>query len=126
MQTFSVKSGAKVRVSKLEKIQKRAMRCIDLNLHRGLEYNDLCNQYCIELLQKRRKMHHPSLMYHHSKEMENLMNCRLDIGLRSSNKVKFRIRRTKLTTFQRSPYHRGESLWDRLPAEVQRATTTVK
>ena len=33
MQTFSVKSGAKVRVSKLEKIQKRAMRCIDLNLH---------------------------------------------------------------------------------------------
>ena len=51
---------------------------------------------------------------------------RPDIVLRSNIKIKFRIKTTQLTKVQNSPYYRGVSLWDRLPVDVQRATTKVK
>ena len=46
--------------------------------------------------------------------------------LRNNSEVKFKIKTLQLTKVQKSPYYRGVSLWDRLPEDVQKATTTVK
>ena len=70
--------------------------------------------------------HHLALMYRHSKNPENLDNTRPEVTLRNNNKVKFKIKTTKLTKVQKSPYFRRVSLWDQLPEDVQRATTKVK
>ena len=123
---FLVESGAKTKVDKLERIQKRAIRCADLGKHRGSDYNDLMELYGIEPLWKRRKHHHLLVMYRHAQDTANLNCSRPGIILRSSTKIKFRNRKTALTKVQKSPYNRGVSLWDRLPADVQRATTKVK
>ena len=60
---FLVESGAKTKVDKLERIQKRAIRCADLGKPRGSDYNDLMELYGIEPLWKRRKHYHLSVMY---------------------------------------------------------------
>ena len=98
----------------------------DLGKHRGSDYNDLMELYGIEPLWKRRKHHHLLVMYRHAQDTANLNCSRPGIILRSSTKIKFRNRKTALTKVQKSPYNRGVSLWDRLPADVQRATTKVK
>ena len=123
---FLVESGAKTKVDKLERIQKRAIHCADPGKHRGSDYNDPMELYGIEPLWKRRKHHHLLVMYRHAQDTANLNCSRPGIILRSSSKIKLRDRKTALTKVQKSPYNRGVSLWDRLPADVQRATTKVK
>ena len=123
---FLVDSCQKSKISKLECIQKRSVRIIDGCKHKGLRYEELQMIYGLESLEVRRQKHHLALMYRHSKTPENLDNTRPEVTLRNNNKVKFKIKTTKLTKVQKSPYFRGVSLWDQLPEDVQRATTKVK
>ena len=46
------------------------------------------------------------------------------IVLRNNNKIKFKIKMTRLTIVLKSPYYRG--LWDQLSEETQGATTKVE
>ena len=65
-------------------------------------------------------------MFRHSKSNLHLDEDRPEVTLINRNKLKFKIRTTQLTKVQKSPYHRGVSMWDRLPEEVQKATAKVK
>ena len=65
-------------------------------------------------------------MYRLKDEAEYLETYRSKIGLRNNNKIKFKIKTTKLTKVLDSLYHRGVRLWDRLSEETQKATTKVK
>ena len=123
---FLIDSCTKATTEKLDRIQRRAVRIIDQARHRECTYDDLLRLYDIETLVKRRKKHHLSVMYRHSQDHTNLNDYRPNIALRSNLKVRFKDNFTQLTKVQKSPYNRGVSLWDRLPAGVQRATTKVK
>ena len=82
--------------------------------------------YGLQTLRKRRESHHLVLMYRLSRDESYVESYRPDIELRSNNKIKLKIRTTKLTKVLNSPYHRGVRLWDQLSKESQRATTKVK
>ena len=91
-----------------------------------MSYKDLLNLYGIEDLVMRRRKHHLSVMYRQSRINSKLDEYRPEMGLRSNPKIRFKNKVTQLTKVQNSPYYRGVTLWDRLPVEVQRATTKVK
>ena len=88
-----------------------------------MRYEDMQTLYGLDDLGTRRKRHYLALMYRHSRSASNLRVKCPDVNLRSNNKLRFKIKTTKLTKVQKSPYYRGVSLWDHLPDEVQRATT---
>ena len=123
---FLIDSCTKNKTSKLDRIQKRAVKIIDQAKHKDSTYNELLGIYGIEDLVKRRKKHHLSVMYRQARIHTNIDIYRPETDLRSNLKVKFRSKVTKLTKVQKSPYYRGITLWDRLPVDVQRATTKVK
>ena len=123
---FLVDSCTKCSIEKLDRIQKRSVKIIDGYRHREMQYRDLLLLYGLDELGIRRKRHHLAVMFRHSKSNLHLDEDRPEVTLRNRNKLKFKIRTTQLTKVQKSPYHRGVSLWDRLPEEVQKATTKVK
>ena len=123
---FLIDSCQKTKIGKLDSIQKRSVRIVDGCKHKDMKLKDLQTLYGLEELGERRKKHHLALMYRHSKTPSNLDQKRPALVLRNNNKVKFKTKTTLLTKVQKSPYHRGVSLWDHLPEDVQRATTKVK
>ena len=123
---FLVDSCNKQKSKKLSRIQKRAVKIIDQARHKDLDYKELLALYDMEDLVMRRKKHHLSVMYRQARDHSNLDAHRPEIGLRSNPKIRFKNKITQLTKVQNSPYYRGVTLWDRLPADVQRATTKVK
>ena len=123
---FLVDSSSKQKTGRLTSIQKRAVKIIDQARHKEFSYKELLTLYGIENLVMRRKKHHLSVMYRQSRDDSNLNAYRPETDLRSNLKIQFRNKITQLTKVQRSPYYRGVTLWDRLPTEVQRATTKVK
>ena len=99
----------------LDRIQDRAIKLID----NGQVNNTVIeNVYAIESLRMRRKTHHLSLMYRLSRIDSYIDLARLEMDLRSRNKIKFSMAKTKLTKVMKSPYYRGVSLWDMLTEEV--------
>ena len=123
---FLTDSCNKVKTSKLDRIQKRALKIIDQSIHKDNTRDELLVMYGLEELEVRRQRHHLAIMYRQSHTHTNLEVRRSDVELRSNLKVKFKIKTTKLTKVQNSPYYRGVTLWDRLPSGVQKATTKVK
>ena len=123
---FLIDSCTQLRIEKLDGIQKRSVKIIDGYKHRGMKYENLLALYGLEHLGLRRKRHHLAVMYRHSKVKEHIDDVRPEMTLRNNRKVKFKIKTTQLTKVQKSPYYRGVSLWDRLPEDVQKATTKVK
>ena len=110
----------------MNRIQRRSVRVIDGCEHRGMRNEELQTVYGIEDLEVRRIKHHLALMYRHPKTPAYLHLVRPEVLLRNNNKLTFQIKTTRLTKVQRSPYFRGVTLWDRLPENVQQATTKVK
>ena len=123
---FFIDSCNKVKTGKLDRIQKRAVKIIDQSVHKDNTYKELLVIYGLEELEIRRKRHHLAVMYRHSHIFDNLDNRRSGIELRSNPKIKFKIKTTPLTKIKNGLYHRGVTLWDRLPEGVQKATTKVK
>ena len=123
---FLVDSCNKQNISKLVRIQKRALKIIDQARHKDSTYEELLALYGVEDLVMRRRKHHLSVMFRQARDQSNLDVYRPETDLRSNHKIRFRNRVTQLTKVQQSPYYRGVTLWDRLPVEVQRATTKVK
>ena len=120
---FLFDSSIKYELDLLDRIQDRALRLIS----RGQLNNAAVeNAHNIEPLRARCRKHHLALMYRLSRIDLYLDSSRPEIGLRSRNKIKFSTAKIKLTKVMKSPYYRGVSLWDRLPEEVQRATTKVR
>ena len=119
---FIIESGSKVYVSKLHRLQERALRKIE---HCSQPKNrKTCSmlemKYGIENLHKRRKHSLLMQMYGQSKKETNLVNNRCDRILRSDNKSNMKYNFSSLTKLHNSPYYRGVKLWNNLLAIVQK------
>ena len=124
---FLVDSGRLEKIERLDTLQKRVVKVIDKKLNRGLSTDGLMmGLYGLQTLRKRGETHHQVLMYRLKSDPYYVETYKPDIGLRSNTKIKFRTRTTRLRLVLNSPYYRGICLWNRLPENVQKATTKVK
>ena len=80
--------------------------------------------YSIEELQVRRQRSLLRLMYNESKIDANLAIVKVHMTLRSDKKVKLKSDFTRLTKIQKSPFYRGQTLWNNLPAIIQNEPST--
>ena len=64
---FLIDSCFKSKIVKLERIQQRAVQIIDRYQHKNVGYDDLKLLYGLDDLGMRRKKHHLTVMYRHSK-----------------------------------------------------------
>ena len=123
---FITDSCIKSKVKNLDKIQKRAIHVIDNKSNHDLNYEQLLHVYNLQPLIRRREQHQLCMMYRLSTNDYYLERHSSGKELRSTRKIKFGMKCTRLTKIMNSPYYRAVRLWDQLPVEIQRATTKVK
>ena len=123
---FLTDSCIKSKVKNLDKIQKRAIHVIDNKSNHGLNYEQLLNVYNLQPLIRRREQHQLCMMYRLSTNNYYLERHSSGTELRSTRKIKFEMKCTRLTKIMNSPYYKAVRLWDQLLVEIQRATTKVK
>ena len=119
---FVIESGSKSIVSKLDRLQERALRKIE-NCNRAeikKTYGELEIQYRIEPLKYRRSCSLLRQMYYQSQIEINIMEEKCERTLRSSNKINMRYKFSNLTKLHNSPYYRGAKLWNTLPERIQK------
>ena len=121
-----VKSGPQGDVSRLGKLQEKAVKIIDNNCNRRFSVENLMLIYKIQPTSQRQDEHLCSLMYRLSKNPILLDHERPRVHLRGRQKVKFKQYRRTYEKYLKSPLARGTSLWDRLPEAVQKSTTKFK
>ena len=110
-------------LQKLQRLQNRAIRiCCQLRI-RGNHIDDMHNDNKIHMLEKRRKQQLLCFMWKRSKtdRVRHIDNVRT----RGDRKIKFLIRRACTSFYQKGPFYRRVSLWDRLSEAVQKSTTQV-
>ena len=119
---YVIDSTSSDRVSKLDKLQNKAIRrieyCIDKNKRKDIDV--LHTMYNIEKLSVRRNRNLTKIMYRESKDMNNINLLRPQMELRSKTKVKMKLKFTSLTRVQMSRLYRGLKLWDSLPPTLQK------
>ena len=118
---FTVDSGTKVVVDRLDRLHTRALRCIEyrLDLNSRMNINDLYHRYNLESLETGRKRNLLKILFIERKSELNIDVYRPQRVLRSTSNVKMKHKFTRLTKVLRSTYYRGLELWDQLPAELQ-------
>ena len=122
-----VESAPRVKIGKLEKLQEKALKCIENECHKKVNVDLLYDKYGVQRLCLRHREHVSCLMYRQSKIPGILDPVRPNINLRSNKKVKFKKEsKYRYTMYLKSPRVRGVKVWDMLPATVQKATTKVK
>ena len=124
---FTIESGPVSRVNRLERLQKKALKCIDNGLHKGKDDDVLYCTYNIQPLTMCWREHIACVMYIQSRDMNNVELCKPRINLHSNKKIRFEIRKMRqYELYLRSLQSRGNNIWDMLTAEMQKATTRVK
>ena len=76
--------------------------------------------YRIVPLKERRAEHLCVIMHHLSRDDKYLEKARLEIHLRSRNKIKFNIYKRVHEKYLKSPISRGTLMWDRISESIQR------
>ena len=124
---FMVESASKVKISKLEKLQEKALKCIENSCRKKVNVDPLYEKYGIQQLCLRYREHISCFMYRQSKKPGVLDATRPPINLRSNKKVKFKKHsKYRYMMYLKSPRVRCVRMWDMLPVKVQKATTKVK
>ena len=118
---YMIDTGLQKNIEKLERVQERIVRTIEYKFNSQTRENleTLYVKYNIEKLYKRRQRNLLKIMFDQSNVEENIEYYRPDRILRSNNNVKLKSNFTRITKIQRSPYHRGIILWDKLPRSIQ-------
>ena len=88
------------------RLQKRAVHTIDYKTHHGMTYAQLLDLYGLMSLAERRRKHQLclGLMYRLSHNLDYIDRRLPDINLRSNQKVKFKLKHTRLSKISNSPY----------------------
>ena len=124
---FMVESASKGKIAKLEKLQEKALKCIENTCQKRVDVDLLYGKYGIQPLCLRYREHISCFMYRQSKRAGIIDFVRPPMNLRSNKKVKFKKgTKYRYTMHLKSPRVRGVKVWDMLPATVQKATTKVK
>ena len=121
-----VESGPPDKVSRLQRLQDKAIRIIDNGRHGNLDVNIVSNLYRISPLNIRRAEHLGLVMYRLRDDVSRLETNRPAVHLRGRNKIKFKRYKRNNEKYLRSIFSRGVTIWDRIPESVQRSTTKVK
>ena len=118
---YVVESGSKIHISKLDRIQERALRRIEYckTPENRKEYSELENEYKIESLTKRRTRKLLRQMYHQSKDDINKVVVSNSRILRSNKKLLLAYKFSNLSKLHNSPFYRGVKIWNNLPYETQ-------
>ena len=118
---FIVESGSKTLVSKLDRLQDRALRRIEYckKPENRKGYPVLQKEYHIECLSIRRECNLLGHMFLQSKDEINIVNSKCDRILRSNRKKMLKYDFSNLTKLHNSPYYRGVKVWNKLPHELQ-------
>ena len=87
---FMVESASKGRISKLEKLQEKALKCIENECQKKVDVGLLYGKHGIQPLCLRHREHISCFMYRQSKIPGILDPFRPPINLRSNKKVKFK------------------------------------
>ena len=121
---FIVESGSKKLISKLDRLQERAIRKIEYCKHPEdrQEYSLLEKEYGIESLTKRRKRNLIGQMYYQSKVEINIVKNKCDRSLRSNKNIRLKSKFSNLTKLHTSPFYRGVKIWNGLPENIQKCT----
>ena len=119
---FIVESGSKKLVSRLDKLQERALRRIEYckKSENRKEYSVLEKEYKIENLSIRRNRNLLRYMFLQSKNEINKVNTKSDRILRSDKKLNLKTKFSNLSKLHNSPFYRGVRLWNRLSCEMQK------
>ena len=118
--------GPPDKISRLQKMQDRAVRIIDDGMHRNLDVDVIANLFSLTPLKLRRAEHLSLIMFRLKSHQTLIHQARPKIHLRGRNKIKFKSYKRQNERFLRSPISRGFTMWDRIPEQVQRSTTKVK
>ena len=121
-----VESGPPDKVARLQKLQDRAIFTIDDDRHSKLDIDVVSNLYRITPLKIRRAEHLSLMMFRLKSDPIRVETTRSTIHLRGRNKIKFKKYKRQNEKYLRSIFHRRVTMWDRIPEQVQRATTKVK
>ena len=123
---FMVESAPRPCIVKLEKLQEKALKCIENECQKKVDVDTLYGKYGVQHLCLRYREHICCFMYRQSKRWGILDSVRPEINLRSNKKVKFkRENKYRYTMYLKSPRERGVKVWDMLPAAVQKSTTKI-
>ena len=87
---FMVESASKVKIYKLEKLQEKALKCIENTCQKRVDVDLLYGKYGIQPLCLRYHEHISCLMYRQSKRAGAIDFVRPPMNLRSNKKVKFK------------------------------------
>ena len=124
---FMVESAPKNGIAKLERLQEKALKCIENECQKKVDVDLLYGKYGVQRLCLRYREHISCFMYRQSKKLGTLDLHRPNINLRSNKKVKFKKEsKYRCIIYLKSPKVRGVNVWNMLPATVQKATTKVK
>ena len=125
---FVVDSGSSCNISKLDRLQEKAIRrieyCIDKNACKDLDV--LQREFNIESLLLRRQRNLVKIIHKTSKVVSNIDISRPNMDLRSGPKVKLKNNLTAITKVYNSPQYRGMRLWDKLPPMLQKEENNIK
>ena len=118
---FVVESGNKGTIDKLDRLYKRAVRCIEYCTEtcNHLSVENLYHRYKLEPLENRRKRNLLKIMYKESKEDTNIDIYRPEQVLHSTSHVKMKHKFTRITKIKKTTYYRGLVLWDNMPQNLQ-------
>ena len=125
---FVVESCTVDRISKLDRLQNKALRRVEycINREQRMDIDCLAIKYNIEPLHLRRKRNLVKIMHKTTKNINNVDPARPLMDLRSRPKVKLKSKFTSVTKVYNSPYYRGTRLWDKLPANLQKEESKIK
>ena len=118
--------GPPDKISRLQKMQDRAVRIINDGMHRNLDVYVIANLFSLTPLKLRRAEHLSLIMFRLKSDQTLIHQARPKIHLRERNKTKFKSYKRQNERFLSSPISRGITMWDRIPLQVQRSTTKVK
>ena len=104
---YIIESGSKKMVSKIDRLQHRALRRIEYckNPEKKKEYRELEIEHNIECLSSRRKRNLIGYMYYQGMEEMNFVKTRCDRILRSNKKALMKYNFSNLTKLHESPFY---------------------
>ena len=122
--SFYTGSSCQSELTKLQRLQNRALRICTKSRLREVSVNALHTVTGVLKLEDKRKKQLTKLMWKSALQGEAVTGEHA--RTRGDRKLKFRVRRPKSAFYQKSPYYRGVTLWNELDLRIQLIKTEAE
>ena len=120
--SFYTGSATQSELTKLQQVQNRGLRICTLSRTCVVSVNALHTVTSTLKLEDRRKRQLTKMMW--KKALQGEVEMAANVRTRGDRKLKFKIRRAKTSFYQKGPFYRGVTLWDKLAEETQKLKDT--